>query len=506
MLRALGHRSPDGAGVFSQPGAGTLGHGRLAVMDPRGGAQPIASEDGSTQLVANGEFYNFRKLRETLKARHEFRTASDSEAALHLYEELGPVTVRKLDGMFALAIASGEHLFLARDPIGVKPLYYAQSNHAGPALYFASEIKALVELGLEIREFPPGTCYDNARGFMPYYRVPAHAPRARSAETLRRMVRATVEESVVKRLMSDQPLGVFLSGGLDSSVIAAVASRHHQPLHTFAVGTEGSSDLEAARAVARHIGSTHHEYTLDPAEVERDLDRVLYHLESFDQDLVRSAIPCFYCARMASDHVKVVLTGEGADELFAGYAYHREIENPDALHGELLRSIGELHHINLQRVDRMTMAHGIEGRVPFLDLDLVHLASIIQPELKLRRTPRRAVLDKWILRASFEDLLPESIAWRDKEQFDEGSGTLGLLDAALRSRSADVSRERSESPSDVRSVEEAVYYQSITESYGAGTKSIVANMGRWSARPTAPSRSPAEGELFTWEEVPESRS
>jgi Cys-rich repeat protein len=301
----------------------------------------------------------------------------------------------------------------------------------GPGLLFASEIKALADSATPVRELPPGTCYDFDRGLLPYYRVPEHGPRERPEATLRHVLRATLEEAVTKRLMSDVPVGVFLSGGLDSSIVATLAARHLRPLHTFAVGTPGSSDLAAARRVARHIGAEHHEYLLDADEIARDLPRILHHLESFDQDLVRSAIPCFYCARLAAEHVKVVLTGEGADELFAGYGYYRAIEDPAALHAELRRSVTALHNVNLQRLDRMTMAHGFEGRVPFLDLDLVHLAQTIGPELKLRRAADASAVDKWILRAVAEDLLPRDIVWRDKQQFDEGSGVLGLVGAAL---------------------------------------------------------------------------
>jgi asparagine synthase (glutamine-hydrolysing) len=481
MLERQSHRGPDGSGVFSLAGTGTLGHRRLAIIDPRGGKQPISNEDRSARVIANGEIYNFRRLRGGLESQHHFATDSDSEVAVHLFEDLGPIMARKIDGMFALAILQAEDLFLVRDPLGVKPLYYAKGESEGtaPGIIFASEIKALKNLGLVVSEFPPGTCYDSTRGFIPYYRVPERQPRAREPEILRRILRETLEASVVKRLMSDVPLGVFLSGGLDSSVIAAIASRHVRPLHTFAVGTEGSSDLEAARIVSRHIGSTHHEYTLTPAQIETDLDRILYHLESFDQDLVRSAIPCFYCSLLASEHVKVVLTGEGADELFAGYAYYREIADPDALHRELRRSVSSMHNVNLQRVDRMTMAHGVEGRVPFLDLDLVHLASTVSPELKLNRGLAGKITDKWILRASVEDLLPREIVWRGKEQLDEGSGTLSLLDDVLARRSVPAAAAKRCGQAPVRSGEERVYYRSVVESFGDDAPNVFNNMGRW---------------------------
>ena len=484
MLGRLVHRGPDAAGIADLAGGGTLGHRRLAIIDPEGGDQPIANEDRSKIIITNGEIYNFRQLRSDLEPRHVFQTESDGESALHLFEELGPSMVRKLDGMFSLAIAHGKNLFLARDPIGVKPLYYAvdDRDNSAPLLFFASEIKALTDLDLVVRDVPPGTCYDFERGLLPYYRLPEYEPRKRPDTVLRRILRETLEWAVEKRVMSDVPVGVFLSGGLDSSIVAAIAARHLQPLHTFAVGTEGSPDLEAARVVARHIGSEHHEYVLDPEEIGRDLGTILYHLESFDQDLVRSAIPCFYCSRLASEHVKVVLTGEGADELFAGYEYYRRIPNAQLLQAELRRSVTALHNVNLQRLDRMTMAHGVEGRVPFLDLDLVHLAQTISPELKLHRRSDGTVVDKWILRTVVEDLLPPEIVWRDKLQFDQGSGTLNTLETALRCQEVRSLQRDGADPSilpTLRSREESIYYRLIVESFGEATKNIVDNAGRW---------------------------
>lgn len=484
MLDRLAHRGPDATGIIDLKGEGTLGHRRLAIIDPEGGDQPIDNEDRSTTILTNGEIYNFSRLRKDLESRHRFRTESDSESALHLFEELGPAMVRKLDGMFAIAVAYGKNLFLARDPLGVKPLYYAidDTDDSRPVFFFSSEIKALTGLEVPVRDVPPGTCYDSQRGFMPYYRLREYQPRERPARVLLTVLRETIESAIEKRLMSDVPVGVFLSGGLDSSIVAAIAARHLRPLHTFAVGTEGSSDLEAARIVARHVGSEHHEHILDPGEIGRDLRTLLYHLESFDQDLVRSAIPCFYCSRLASHHVKVVLTGEGADELFAGYEYYRGIERPDLLHAELRRSVGALHNINLQRVDRMTMAHGVEGRVPFLDLDLVHLAQTIPAELKLARRPNGTIIDKWILRTAVEDLLPGEIVWRDKLQFDQGSGALDILDPVLGSqavRSAELNASIPNPEPALRSREEWIYYRLIADSYGEATASIVENAGRW---------------------------
>ncbi|MFQ5700530.1 MAG: asparagine synthase B [Acidobacteriota bacterium] len=484
MLDRLAHRGPDAAAIVDLAGGGTLGHRRLAIIDPDGGDQPIANEDRSKRIITNGEIYNFRQLRSDLESRHVFQTESDGESVLHLFEELGPSMVRKLDGMFAIAVVHGKNLFLARDPLGVKPLYYTvdDTDDSAPVLFFASEIKALTDLELKVRAVPPGTCYDFERGFLPYYRVPEYQPRERPDEVLRSILRETLERAIEKRLMSDVPVGVFLSGGLDSSIVAAIAARHLQPLHTFAVGTEGSSDLEAARVVARYIGSEHHEYVLDPEEIGRDLGTILYHLESFDQDLVRSAIPCFYCSRLASEHVKVVLTGEGADELFAGYDYYRQITDAQLLQAELRRSVAALHNVNLQRVDRMTMAHGVEGRVPFLDLDMVHLAQGIPPKLKLHRRSDGTVVDKWILRTVVEDLLPQEIVWREKLQFDQGSGTLDTLETTLRHQEVRSFKRDGAAPSlspMLRSREESIYYRLIVESFGEAAQNVIDNAGCW---------------------------
>jgi asparagine synthase (glutamine-hydrolysing) len=294
------------------------------------------------------------------------------------------------------------------------------------------------------------------------------------------LVRRGLEDAVASHLMSDVPVGAFLSGGLDSSVLAALARRHVEELHTFSVGLAGSRDIEAARRVAAHIGSIHHEYLMTPAEVVEKLPEIVRALESFDQDLVRSAIPTWFCSRLAADFVKVILTGEGADELFAGYAYHRSIRDPATLHRELCRSVSALHDINLQRVDRLTMAHGLEGRVPFLDTAFIELALSVPPELKMAATADGRLIEKWILRKAVEDLLPSDIVWRTKEQFDEGSGTVELLGDALAPLLASINlkayRAATEEP--IRSAEEALYHQLLCAGY-ARPGLILSNVARW---------------------------
>ena len=482
ILGRISHRGPDGFGVHCDPGtASALGHRRLAIVDPAGGAQPIVCGESGAAVVVNGEVYNHLELRRSL-GEGRFRTGSDSESVLRLYLEDERALPESLEGMYAFILQDGDDLLVARDPLGIKPLYMGRRDSGW---CFASEIKGLVGLADGIREFPPGTSFHTARGFERFYSVPEpSAEGLPQGEALARL-RDGLERSVVKRLMSDVPVGVLLSGGLDSSVVAALARRHVEPLHTFAVGQEGSGDLAAARRVAGELGTVHHEHVLEPDEITLELPRILYHLESFDQDLVRSAIPCWFAARLASEHVKVTLTGEGADELFAGYAYHKRYLDAKALARELHRSIRSLHNINLQRLDRMTMAHGIEGRVPFLDLELVSLAQRIEPGLKLRARGRARVVEKWVLRAACEDLLPDEILWRAKKQFDEGSGTTQLVPAALEDWLGPQNVEqyrRDHADASLRSPEECVYHALLRTAY-SDPEPVLRNVARWSHRP-----------------------
>lgn len=481
VMGGIEHRGPDGFGVHAQAG-GVLGHRRLAIMDPEGGAQPLYDETHALAIVANGEIYNFPALRIELAERHDFQTTSDIEALLHLYEECGGDTPDALKGMFAFAICGEGHLFLARDPIGIKPLYYGTWTDPSGAsvMAFASEMKPLAEWVDDLHEFPAGHSFDSRTGFAWYYEVPTAPPIERSVDEHIALVRRGVEKAVESHMMSDVPVGAFLSGGLDSSVIAAIARQHVDELHTFSVGVAGSSDIAAARRVAAHIGSIHHEYVMTPAEVIATLPEVINALESFDQDLVRSAIPTYFCSRLAAQHVKVILTGEGADELFAGYAYHKTVRDPATLHQELCRSVSTLHNINLQRADRLTMLHSIEGRVPFLDTDFIALALTVPTELKLTTMPDGRLMEKWILRRAVEDLLPADIVWRTKEQFDEGTGTIDLLADALVPLLADIDLDdyRRRTNETVRSAEEALYHRILCEGLPR-PEMILRNVARW---------------------------
>jgi len=480
MMSLVRHRGPDAEGMFvSQNNAGVLGHRRLSIMDPGGGDQPIYNETKNMAVIANGEIYNFPHLRPELIKQHKFYTTSDSEALVHLYEDHGVSMVEHLDGMYAFVIADEGNFYAARDPIGIKPLYLGEVNGS---LIFASELKAFPSNCDMVQEFPPGTFFHSEQGFSTFYTVPELLSRQAPVENYIEEIRETLETAVVKRLMSDVPLGAFLSGGLDSSLIAALARKHMDQLHTFSVGIEGSRDLEAARVVSNHLDTIHHEYILTEQEVREKLPEIIYYLESFDQDLVRSAIPCYFTSRLAADYVKVILTGEGADELFGGYSYYKDIGDSEFLHRELRRSVSSLHNINLQRVDRMTMAHAIEGRVPFLDLTMIRLGQLIPPEMKIAGSPP---IEKWILRKAFEDLLPREIIWRVKEQFDEGSGTVEMIDGILNDimGKTEIKNYRRRFPeTELRSGEECHYHRILMEVFKS-PDFVFTNTGRWSQRP-----------------------
>jgi asparagine synthase (glutamine-hydrolysing) len=366
-------------------------------------------------------------LRESLPGA-PWTTGSDSEVALRVMAaEPDPAAAAAgLHGMFAFALQRDGELLLGRDPVGIKPLY---RGRLGAAAVFASEVKAFAPGTTDVAAVAPGTLWSSRTGVRRFAGLPTAEVRdGTPAEHVQR-VRDALERSVTRHLMADVPVGAFLSGGLDSSAICALLARQVPELHTFAVGFAGSPDLAAARVVAEHVGATHHERVVAPEEVAAALPEIVWFLESTDPDLVRSAVPTWFVAELAAREVKVVMTGEGADELFAGYRYHGDLRR-EVLADELHRSLGEMHHVNLQRVDRMTMAHGLEARVPFLDLELVAASQRVPVDLKL---PRGGP-EKWVLREAVADLLPPEVVWRTKSQFDEGSGVGDLVDAALAER------------------------------------------------------------------------
>ncbi len=429
MLECLRHRGPDGSGLDETP-LGSLGHTRLAILDVAGGRQPIHYQDYTISF--NGEIYNHAALRQRYLADVPAQTRTDTEVIVQLYARFGPRCVEQLDGMFALAIVGPDEFFLARDPIGIKPLYTA---HRGDKLFFASEIKALTGVADDIREFPPGHWYHSQLGLRQYYTVGEDLSvlddnvlnelrTFTTEDQVLPVIRRTLYAAVQKRLMSDVPLGVSLSGGLDSSLVALLARRDHEQINTFAVGVEGSTDLAAAREVAQFLGTRHHERVYTERDMVEALPKVLYYLESFDPALVRSAIPNYFLAQLCAEHVKVFLTGEGADELYAGYDYLEQFDQPDALHAELVHIVGALHNTNLQRADRLSMAHGLEARVPFLDVRSIALALGLPAVWKMRGEGRPA---KALLRRAFVDQLPAAIINRPKEKFSQGAGSSQMI-------------------------------------------------------------------------------
>lgn len=480
MIGKIAHRGPDEVGVYQSPNVpAVMAHCRLSIIGPADGSQPIYSANDI--LVANGEIYNYADLRSIL-GESAFETLSDSETILHLFRTDEIRWIAKLDGMFAFVLATPDRIIAARDPLGIKPLYMAR---IGEGLAFASELKAFDGLGLganDVEAIDPGGMFDSRDGLREWYRMPQGAAEPEPGEAVEpiwRELRLVLEAAVRKWMVADVEVGSFLSGGLDSSVIAALAAQAiDRPLKTFAVGTEGSDDLAAARAVADHIGSNHHELVFTAEDLARVLSDVIYHLESADVDLVRSAMPTYFATTLARRHVKAVLTGEGADELFAGYTYHHAYANkPRALADELTRALGTMHNINLQRVDRITMAQGLEARTPFLDRDLIDFAQSIPASLKMKVDPDMpgGTIEKWILRKACEDLLPADLVWRKKAQFDEGSGTVGALDQAL--------AQLIGGPVD-RASEAQLYERLLRERY-QDPDLILENAGMWTAERVA---------------------
>ncbi|NER78227.1 MAG: asparagine synthase B [Leptolyngbya sp. SIO1D8] len=459
ILATIAHRGRDESGMICQENF-ILGHNRLAIMDVVGGHQPLHQLESKRYAIANGEIYNYPIWYDRLKESYDFSTHSDTEILLPLYQQFGCELSQKLDGMFSFILSSEREFIVARDRLGIKPLYYIQDSES---LVFASEIKALNNLDGEIKEFPKGHYYHSNQGLQSYYSLPESDLFLHDLDIILERIRQGLSKSICKRLMSDVPVGIFLSGGLDSSIIAASMKQHVEQLHSFAVGFANSPDLRSARLVAEYIGTIHHEYVYSEAEMLSVLPEVIYHLESYNASLVRSAIPCYIVSRLASQYVKVILTGEGADELFAGYSYLAKYDDGETLHKELLSLVQGLHNLNLQRVDRMTMAHGVEGRVPFLDTDFVEMAMTIEPSLKLYQS---FDIEKWLLRKAFEDYLPAEIIWREKMEFAQGCASSTFFEthanATISDQTFNEARCRGEP---INSKEEFLYYRVFKEHF-----------------------------------------
>ncbi len=435
LSRIQRHRGPDWSGLFSCDHA-ILAHERLAIVDIEHGAQPLFDPSGQVALAVNGEIYNHRELRSGLDAPYAFQTGSDCEVILPLYERRDLDFLDDLNGIFAFALYDQRrHRYVvARDPIGVMPLYMGHDEEGH--LLVASEMKALVQTCRDVQEFPPGHVLDSEVGTPVRYWHPPwrefEAVTGQGQDPVR--LRQSLERAVERQLMSDVPYGVLLSGGLDSSLISALAARHSRRrvedggaseawwprLHSFAIGLEGSPDLAAARLAAKAIGTVHHELLFTVQEGIDALDDVIYHLETYDVTTVRASTPMLLLARrIKAMGIKIVLTGEGADEIFAGYLYFHKAPSAGELHAETVRKLDQLHLYDVLRANKSMAAWGIEARVPFLDREFLDVAMAFDPAEKMSGSGR---LEKHVLRQAFRGLLPDEILWRQKEQFSDGVG------------------------------------------------------------------------------------
>ncbi|QCX52694.1 asparagine synthase B [Elizabethkingia sp. JS20170427COW] len=456
MSKKIRHRGPDWSGIYQNENV-IFSHERLAIVDPTSGKQPLFSRDGNIVLAVNGEIYNHQELRKEFPD-YDFMTKSDCEVIIPLYKKYGKDFVEKLNGIFAFALYDIEHneYLISRDHMGIVPLYRAWDTHGN--FYVASELKALEGFCSQIEEFLPGHFQYSKDGEQLqkwYSRDWESYDTVKDNETDIDKLRKGLEDAVHRQLMSDVPYGVLLSGGLDSTVIAAITAKFskkriesgdtqdawYPTLHSFAVGLEGSPDLAAARKAAEHIGSVHHEVIYTIQEGLDAIRDVIYHLETYDVTTIRASTPMYLLARVIkSMGIKMVLSGEGSDELFGGYLYFHKAPSAQAFHEENVRKLGKLHLYDCLRANKSLMAWGIEGRVPFLDKEFMDIAMTINPKDKMV-TPER--MEKWVLRKAFEDILPESIAWRQKEQFSDGVG-YGWIDTLKQLAEDEVSDEMME--------------------------------------------------------------
>ena len=455
MSRKIRHRGPDWSGVYSSEKA-VLAHERLAIVDPLSGGQPLYSSDGKKVLAVNGEIYNHQEIRRLFAGQYEFQTGSDCEVILALYERYGTDFIDKLNGIFSFVLydSTTDDYLIARDPIGVIPLYIGHDKDG--TVYAASELKALEGQCEEYKPFPPGhyLCSMDVTANSPLTTVNCQLPTVNFHRWYERdwmqydgmqwatsdrkeavqMVKEGLMAAVKRQLMSDVPYGVLLSGGLDSSVVSAIAKLYaakrietndkHDAwwpqLHSFAVGLKGAPDLAKAQEVAKHIGTVHHEVNYTVQEGLDAIRDVIYDTETYDVTTVRASTPMYLLAGVIrSMGIKMVLSGEGADEIFGGYLYFHKAPDAKAFHEETVRKLKKLHFYDCLRANKSLMAWGIEGRVPFLDKEFLDVAMRIDPVLKM--CPGKTI-EKAVVREGFADLLPESVAWRQKEQFSDGVG------------------------------------------------------------------------------------
>jgi asparagine synthase (glutamine-hydrolysing) len=509
MSKKVRHRGPDWSGIYCGEKA-VMAHERLSIVDPASGRQPLYNKDRTLILAVNGEIYNHQEIRKKYESSYEFLTQSDCEVILPLYLDKGPSFLDELNGIFAFALydeRTGDYM-IARDHIGIVPLYMGHDKSGN--FYVASELKALEGVCNTLEEFPPAHFKFGNEGKLTRW----HEREWTSYEAVKdnpadvTELRQSLEAAVHRQLMSDVPYGVLLSGGLDSSVISAIAKKYaamrietddSQPawwpqLHSFAIGLEGSPDLAAANKAASHIGTIHHEihYTLEEGlDAIRD---VIYHLETYDVTSVRASTPMYLLARVIrSMGIKMVLSGEGADEIFGGYLYFHKAPNAKEFHEETVRKLSRLHLYDCLRANKSLAAWGVEGRVPFLDKEFLDVAMRLNPKEKMAGNGR---IEKWIVRKTFEDYLPESIAWRQKEQFSDGVG-YGWIDTLKKVAAEKVTDEMMSSakyrfPVNTPMSKEEYHYRSIfSEHYPSDQAAACV--------PSVPSIACSTGEALAWD-------
>ncbi len=483
MSKRIRHRGPDWSGIYCGDKA-ILAHERLAIVDPQSGQQPLYSKDGKLVLAVNGEIYNHQSIRDRQAGTYEFLTKSDCEVILSLYHEKGINFIEDLNGIFAFALYDIENdvYLIARDHEGIIPLYMGW-DHNG-TFYVASEMKALEGFCETIKSFPPGQYFYSKDGELKtwYKRDWMEYDAVKDNTSNIDELRSALESAVKRQLMTDVPYGVLLSGGLDSSIVSAIAKKFASQrvesgdklgawwpqLHSFAVGLKGAPDLLAAKKVADHIGTVHHEINFTVQEGLDAVRDVIYHIETYDVTTVRASTPMYLLARVIkSMGIKMVLSGEGADEIFGGYLYFHKAPNAEELHKETVRKLSKLHMYDCLRANKSLSAWGVEGRVPFLDKEFMDVAMRLNPKDKLSGTVGR--IEKWILRKAFEDYLPEEVAWRQKEQFSDGVG-YSWIDTLKELTSQQVTDEQMSHaaerfPINPPMTKEEYYYRSIFEEH-----------------------------------------
>ncbi|GGD25778.1 asparagine synthase B [Flavobacterium orientale] len=470
LSKRMSHRGPDESDVHITEKGHFLSHERLSIIDLHTGKQPIQGCD-TAWMVHNGEIYNHQELRDTILKDHTFRSTSDSEVIVHLYEKFGYDFCHLLDGMFAFVVIDGDDYIAGRDPLGVKPLYYGLDERG--RMYFASEMKSIADQCKTFSTFPPGHYYTPETGFVKYYQPKWENPEAGVEELDLAAIRVALSKAVEKRLMSDVPIGVLLSGGLDSSLTSSIAARmmkeKGKTLHSFSIGLDQEApDAKAARKVAEFLGTEHHEIHFTIEQGIEIIDKLIWHLETYDVTSVRASTPMYFLSKAITEKgIKVVLSGEGADEIFGGYLYFRNAPSVMDFHKETIERVQKLFTADLLRADKSTMAHGLEARVPFLDKAFLELSIKIKPEEKMPQTYDG--VEKYILRKAFDTpeqpYLPQEVLWRQKEQFSDGVG-YNWIDTLIDYCSSQVSDEDFAKaatlfPYNTPATKEAFYYRTL---------------------------------------------